>query len=54
MQKEIAWGTAAALAVVAAVGISSQPGSKQSASSTGGRSTQTSNGGKPPKRGVAG
>lgn len=34
MKQELAWGTAAAVAIVAAVGISSQPGNKSAASST--------------------
>src|SRR5215469_16423631 len=35
MKQELAWGTAAAVAIVAAVGISSQPGSKSGTNSSG-------------------
>jgi hypothetical protein len=37
MKQELAWGTAAAVAIVAAVGISSQPGGKSAASTSAGR-----------------
>jgi hypothetical protein len=37
MKQELAWGTAAAVAIVAAVGISSQPGSKSEASRSAGK-----------------
>ena len=37
MKQELAWGAAAAVAIVAAVGISSQPGSKPAASASAGR-----------------
>ena len=37
MKQELAWGAAAAMAIVAAVGISSQPGSKPAASASAGR-----------------
>src|SRR5215467_8121152 len=52
MKQELAWGTAAAVAIVAAVGISSQPGNKTATGSTerpGGQSFVTA---KAPKRGA--
>src|SRR5215467_7633919 len=52
MKQELAWGTAAAVAIVAAVGISSQPGNKPATSSTerlGGQSVVTT---KAPKKGA--
>ena len=50
MKQELAWGTAAAVAIVAAVGISSQPGSKPAANTATGRQTAKSSvRSKPPK-----
>jgi hypothetical protein len=54
MRQEITWGTAAALAVVAAVGLSSQSGSNPAATSTAGRSSPQSTVGKLANRGTPG
>ena len=52
MRQELAWGTAAAVAIVAAVGISSQPGNKPATGSTERPGGQAFVSTKAPKRGV--